>query len=294
MTLKEDIKKQRPKLSEGSLNTYASLLKSLYNKVFESKDVDIERFNKDDDKIIKHLEDLPANKRKTILSALLVVTQNEKYKKLMMGDIKEYSSEIKKQEKTETQKKNSISNDEIKEKWNELKEESDHLYKKKQLNSNDLQTIQKFIMLSLFGGIFVPPRRNLDYSEMKIKNVDKKVDNYIDKNTFVFNRYKTDKFHGQQKENIPPALLSILKKWIKTNPNEYLLFDADKGNKLNSVQVTQRINRIFGKNISVNTFRHTYLTEKYGDSIKKNKEISDDMEAMGSSSNMLTTYVKKD
>ena len=57
MTLKEDIKKQRPKLSEGSLNTYASLLKSLYNKVFESKDVDIERFNKDDDKIIKHLED---------------------------------------------------------------------------------------------------------------------------------------------------------------------------------------------------------------------------------------------
>ena len=35
MTLKEDIKKQRPKLSEGSLNTYASLLKSLYNKVFE-------------------------------------------------------------------------------------------------------------------------------------------------------------------------------------------------------------------------------------------------------------------
>ena len=108
MTLKEDIKKQRPKLSEGSLNTYASLLKSLYNNVFDSKDVDLERFNKDDDKIIKHLEDLPPNKRKTILSALLVVTSNDKYKKLMMGDIKEYSNEIKKQEKTETQKKNSI------------------------------------------------------------------------------------------------------------------------------------------------------------------------------------------
>jgi integrase len=294
MTLKEDIKKQRPKLSEGSLNTYASLLKSLYNNVFDSKDVDLERFNKDDDKIIKHLEDLPPNKRKTILSALLVVTSNDKYKKLMMGDIKEYSNEIKKQEKTETQKKNSISNDEIKSKWNELREEAEHLYKKKQLNSNDLQQIQKFIILSLFGGIFVPPRRNLDYSEMKIKDIDKKTDNYIDKNSFVFNRYKTDKFHGQQKETIPPALLSILKKWIKTNPNEYLLFDADKGDKLNSVQVTQRINRIFGKNISVNTFRHTYLTEKYGDTIKKNNEIQKDMESMGSSANMLTTYVKND
>lgn len=294
MTLKDDIKKLRPKLSDGSLNTYASLLKTLYKNVFDSKEVDMERFNKDDDKIIKHLDELPPNRRKTVLSALLVVTENNKYKKLMLGDIKEYNNEIKKQEKTETQKKNSITNNEIKERWEELRTEAEHLYKKKQLTSNDLQHIQKFIILSLFGGIFIPPRRNLDYSEMKIKGVDKKTDNYIDKNTFVFNRYKTDRFHGQQKETIPPPLLAILKKWLKVNPNDYLLFDADKGDKLNSVQVTQRINRIFGKKISVNSFRHTYLTEKYGDTIKKNEEIKKDMESMGSSSNMLTTYVKKD
>ena len=47
MTLKDDIKKLRPKLSDGSLNTYASLLKTLYKNVFDSKEVDMERFNKD-------------------------------------------------------------------------------------------------------------------------------------------------------------------------------------------------------------------------------------------------------
>ena len=42
-----------------------------------------------------------------------------------------------------------------------------------------------------------------------------------------------------------------------------------------------------GKKISVNALRHTYLTDKYGD-------IGDDLEDMGSSINMATTYIKKE
>ena len=80
---------------------------------------------------------------------------------------------------------------------------------------------------------------------------------------------------------------NILKKWFKVNPTEYLLFD--KNNKpLTSVKLNQRLNKIFFPlKISTNALRHTFLTEKYGD-------VGDDLNDMGSSINMLTTYVKKE
>ena len=41
------------------------------------------------------------------------------------------------------------------------------------------------------GGIYIPPRRSLDYVCFKIKNINRDEDNYLDKNEFVFNKYKT-------------------------------------------------------------------------------------------------------
>ena len=38
--------------------------------------------------------------------------------------------------------------------------------------------------------------------------------------------------------------------------------------------------------------RHTFLTEKYGEHSKKDKELANDVEEMGTSKGMLTTYVK--
>ena len=64
-------------------------------------------------------------------------------------------------------------------------------------------------------------------------------------------------------------------------------------NKLSSVKLNQRFNRIFnGKKVSVNNFRHTYLTDKYKRTSEENKSLSNDMEAMGSSTNMADTYIK--
>jgi hypothetical protein len=88
-------------------------------------------------------------------------------------------------------------------------------------------------------------------------------------------------------------LKAILNKWIKINPTEYLFFDSNM-NPLSSVKITQRLNKIFGKKSSVNALRHSYLTSKYGDMIKKNNALAEDMSAMGSSLNMVSTYVKND
>jgi hypothetical protein len=45
---------------------------------------------------------------------------------------------------------------------------------------------------------------------------------------------------------------------------------------------------------SLLTLRHSYLTDKFGDTIEKNKQIANTMEQMGSSSSQLEVYVKKD
>jgi hypothetical protein len=289
--IKEYIKNKRPALSPTSIKSYSSTLKSLYEKVYDDKDYDLSKF-KDTEKVIKFLKDMPPNRRKTILSALVVITDDKEYRSLMLGDIRDYNTQIHKQEKTETQKDNWVSSNDIQEVWTDLKTETDLIYKKKHLKPIDLQNIQSFIILSLLGGIFIPPRRSLDYCDFIIKG-DRGQHNYLDKNELVFNTYKTAKFYGEQCLTIPKPLKSILTKWISMNPTNTLLFDRNL-NPLNAVKLTQRFNKIFGgKKVSVNNFRHTYLTERYKKHMDESKDIENTTEDMGTSPAMLLNYVKK-
>ena len=128
---------------------------------------------------------------------------------------------------------------------------------------------------------------------MKINKIDKDKDNYIQGNKLVFNTYKTSKFYGKQEINMPPALRNILKKWISVNPTDHLLFD-NKYNPLTNVNLNQRINKIFGKKVGVNGLRHTYMSEKYAESIETDKAIAKDLEKMGSSASQKKVYIKED
>lgn len=285
------LKEKRPSLSKSSLKTYESILRNLYNKVFDKEEQDIKDFNKTD-KIIKYLKELPSNKRKTILAALVIITDNKDYRELMLDDIKKYNEEQAKQTKTETQEENWVDKNQMVELYNSLNKNANILYKKTKLTTSDLQDIQLFIILSLFGGVFIPPRRSKDYVKMKIKNIDDKTDNYINKNEFIFNDYKTAKTYGQQKLTIPKELKTILNKWIKFNPTDYLLFDTSL-NSLTNVKLNQRLNKLFGKKAGVNQMRKTYLTEKYGDLINTKKALEKDMSDMGSSTLQETIYIKK-
>lgn len=289
--IKELIKEKRPALSPSSIKAYASTLKSLYTKVYNDTDYDLNKL-KNADKIITYLDDIPPNRRKTILSALVVITGDKDYRTLMLDDIRNYNKDIHKQEKTEAQKESWINSAEIKDLWDDLYKESSLLYKKKHLKPADLQEIQNLIILSLLGGMFIPPRRSLDYCDFYIKNIDKDKHNYIDKNELVFNRYKTAKFYGQQRIALPKKLKDILTKWISINPTDTLLYDKNL-NPLSSVKLNQRLNKLFGeRKISVNQMRHTYLTDKYKKHSEETKAINEDMTDMGSSGNMAETYIK--
>ena len=293
--LKEHIKKQRPTLSESSLNTYNSVLKSLYKKVFGDGEIDFDNFEKSD-KVLTYLQDIEPNKRKTVMSALVVICKDPKpYRTQMLDDIKEVSAKTAKQEKTEEQEENWISQDALRTKFAELGQDAAHTYKKKNISMADLQKIQDFIIIALFH--LIPPRRAQDYTEFKIKGIDKEKDNWFDErvNDFVFTKYKTAKFYGEQRIPIGKDLKLIIKKWIKANPSEYLLFDTN-GSKLSTVKLNQRLNRIFGsdKGMSVNALRHSYLSDKYQDSIQMKKDMAADMNLMGSSLAQATTYINKE
>jgi len=292
MDLTAELKKLRPTLSEGSLKTYTSILRSLHSKIFggsiDKKDYD------DSNKILEFLKDLPPNKKKSILSALVVISGKPEYRKEMLEDIKEYTADAKKMEKTPSQEANWVTQDEIKSIFNDHKQDAMSCYKKSKLNMTDLQTIQQYIILCLLSGIFIAPRRSLDYTEFKISNIDKDADNYLDKNELVFNKYKTAKFYNEQRVSCPKELLSILKKWIKTNNNDYLLFDSN-GEKLTSVKLNQRLEKIFGKKVAVNLLRHSFLTDRFKDEIERSKKMASVAEDMGtSSSQVIGTYIKND
>lgn len=290
-SIKIAIIEARPHLSKQSVATYSSILKNLYLKVFSDDKIDIKKFN-NSEKILHFLKTLEPNKRKTVLSALVILTDNKDFRTQMLDDINTYNKEQGKQTMNSSQSESWVDVEEINQLLNRLEKNARLIYKKEVPTSSDLQQVQNYIIMCLLGGVFIPPRRSKDFVDFKIKNINKDSDNYLIKNKMIFNSYKTAKTYGQQEIIVPAELLKILKKWTKFNPTEHLLFDSN-GSKLTNVKLNQRLNKLFGKKASVNQLRHTYLSDKYQDTIKLNQDMADDMAAMGSSTAQEKIYIKQ-
>lgn len=292
MDIKAYIKSKREGLAESSITTYASILKSLYKKVWGDEKMDFDKFS-DYKVILESLKDLPPNKRKTILSALFIITQIPQYRTLMMEDSTAYAKEIAQNKKTETQEENWVEPQEIDAVLAKLEKDASAIYKKQTKTPQDLQEVQNYIIMVMLGGKYIPTRRSKDFCDFKIKNINPETDNYIDKKNLVFNSYKTAKTYGRQTLPIPIKLKNILNKWIAINPTDYLLFDVNM-NPLTNVKLNQRINKIFdGKKVSTNNLRHTNITEALGEHKATKKKAEKLMTDMGSSFNMVDTYYKE-
>lgn len=136
----------------------------------------------------------------------------------------------------------------------------------------------------LVGSLYVlfPPRRNLDYSEMKIAvglDLEKasKEYNYVvvqdDGMVFVFNRYKTDGVYHQQVFTVPDDLQAVLRKYItKTDKGDgdWLLTmnrrvgEGKMNTKFRVEDITANLHAIFGEKIGTQMLRHAFI-EKYND-----------------------------
>ena len=303
MNIIETLKINRPSLSESSLKTYNSILHNLHFGLYDDERVPKMKDFKDVKRITDYLKDKPIGSRKTILSALYVLTRLSDYKDDMLDDIQEYREDIDKQEKTETQTENWVTQEKIKDTLALYKAKSnraykylhDSLYNKHEIDKPDgveLQHIQDYVILCLLSGEYIPPRRSKDYCDFHIKDTNDGC-NYLKGTKLYFRSYKGSDKKGLQIIGIPIALKRILTKWIYVNPSPYLLFDG-KMNKMTNVKLNQRLNRMFGGKIAINALRHTYLTDKHGETIGKMDSLSNDMKMMGSSILQAKTYIKKD
>ena len=293
--MEDYIKEKRPNLSKSSIKTYTSTLNNLYKKIYDEEPIDIkktvEKLSKPDN-IIKYIKDIKPTVRKSILSALVVISENPKFRELMLEDITSYNKEEAKQTKTDKQTDNWVEKEEMSELLDIYENMAKYLYKKKTLTNKELQSLQDYIILVLYSGKYIPPRRSKDYVDFKIKNIDKENDNYIEGNKLIFNSYKTAKTYGKQEVKIDRKLKSILTKWINVNDTDYLLFDGND-NKLSNVKLNQRLNKLFNKKAGVNQMRKTFLSDKYSDMIDKKNELNEDMKLMGSSTLQEKIYIKK-
>jgi len=208
----------------------------------------------------------------------------------MLKDCGVVNAQYKEQKKSAKETENWISTEQIQEIYEGLLDKVSAMFKRNLVG--DYPTIMQFWLVAVLGGVAgIPPRRSLDYGLMKIRNFDMKTDNYYKAGKFYFNRYKTADKYGLQVIDVPKDLQTLLKKWMKMNDTDYLLFSSNR-QPLSSPQINRILNKVFQKRVSVDMLRHIYLTNHY-----KNIPALKDMEnlatEMGHSVNQQMLYVKK-
>jgi hypothetical protein len=200
-------------------------------------------------------------------------------------------------DKSEKQEKNWLSNDNIDKISNELKSK----VVKKVRNKEEYNILLNYMVLSLYT--LHPPRRNIDYSLMKISNnMSDDMFNYLDmdKEQFIFNNYKTQGKYNSVIVPIENELMKVISLYLNNHPeksklknknyNVHFLKSFYNEDIKASQEITRILNKIFGKNIGSSMLRNMYLTNKYGDMVE---ELKDDTKSMSTSVGVaLNNYIK--
>ena len=125
------------------------------------------------------------------------------------------------------------------------------------------------------------PRRNIDYSLMKLSN-DMKDDkfNYLnmDKKQFIFNNYKTNGKYNSVVVPIEDELMKVISLYLSNHPeksklknmtyNIHFLKTFYNEDIIKSQDITRILNKIFGKSVGSSMLRNMYLSNKYSNIIK--------------------------
>ena len=255
---REDIKKsllEKRKLSDSTLRTYSSVLYNVADKLGEKH---LGVFSEQKSKVLEYVTGLEKPQtRKTILSALFVLTGEKDYQDKMKEDIdvvnKHYSA-----------RKMDAKREEKKIPFEQVKEINAKLLREHQSSPYDREKLQNYVISMLCSGEHISPRRLLDWISMKTKNYDKKTENYILGNKFYFNKYKTSRLYGLQTIDIPPNVKAMINKLKKLNPptSDYLLNNR-KGEPLTSSGLNKLLTSIYG--FSVDMLRSIFLTDEVYD-----------------------------
>jgi len=303
-SLKEIIKKNKPDISVSSVDTYISNINSTGKKVgvvFKT----VEDIIDNADKIFDSMKDLKTNTRKSKLASFIVVldcvnptkkTKDilTKFREQMNKDLVTIKDKDTSQELTEIQKENFVPWKEVLNLYHILEVEAKPLLNLKSLTQKHFQKLSDYILMGLYTEI--PPRRSLDYTAFKIKNIDEKEDNFlkVGKGSYklIFNKYKNSSRLGPQVVDLPLAFGKTLKKFIDKNPYDWLIVNK-VGKPVLQSYIAKVLNRLFDKHASSSMLRHSYLTHKFGN--VDLKDLEETTKDMGNSQVSRTlAYVSKD
>lgn len=300
--LKDIIVKNRPLLAKNTINTYMASIRKI-QQICDCDAESIEGLIKNRKKIIDSLGEVQTPMvRKSKISVIIAILDDKhnehseelaealkEYRKVMTEDANKVNKREISQELSEKQKDSLISQEEVTKVYNDLKAEATPLLKKQVLNRSQFETLQKYVLLSMY--VLIAPRRSMDYASFKIRNFDETADssdNYManySKNkkkgtaSFIFNTYKNSKRLGRQTVNdIPKPLEKLIDTWKLFNKSDYLLVN-NQGNPVTQSRIAVILNDIFGgKNISTSMLRHIYLSDKFkGVNLQELEETAHDM-----------------
>ena len=237
------LNKTRAPVTTGA---YIRRLKTLNdNKVFSSM-----KFLMNTTTMIEKIEatGLSLNTQTSYFTAIVAVLSTfPKYSKVY----KTYRSKmIENANKIKTQYATNEKNDKQKESIIEL---SEVIKIRDELNKDSIE----YLLLSLYT--MTAPRRNKDYNEMMVvfeepDKLDSTKNYYVaSEQQFIFNIYKTAKLYGQQRIDVPTALVDVLDNFIEKHPmnseDEFPLLVNIKGKRINNVNgITRILNSVFKEN----------------------------------------------
>ncbi len=284
-TLGEHLCKAR-NLSASTCKTYTSLLLSLQKKLTDNEPkVSFYKNNKKE--IMEHIDSLEKPQtKKTLLSALFVLTADDDYREKMMENVKVVNDHYKQQKTDPERLKNVKSFDEIKLLHNQFK----NVYK----NNPSTENLMNLLISSVCSGAVegLPPRRVLDYAVMKTKGYNRETDNYFEKGKFYFNQFKTKGAKGKQEMTVPKELVTLINKRKKMSNSDYLL-ENESGEPFTQSALSKRIKKMFQGN-SQDVLRSIFLSNLYKD-LPAVSFLQDTADKMGHSiDSALSFYVKKD
>lgn len=243
-------------VTESSKNLYLANMRRLNDGVTPKNIAFLKKLDSVDEKLMKMCE----NTRRTYLIPILKIFKDYKVKKYynhyskMLDELKKNTSH----EKTEKDKTNWIQNLDIETKKGSLEELIHGLYTK------------------------LPPRRSLDYVNVKLcEPVDEK-ENYYHNKKFYFGNYKTAGTYGRQIVEVPEDLDDIIQEYIKNNSKEFLIpnWSSLKNNRI--------LNKIFGA--SVNMLRKKHATDLHAKPMKALEQTAVDLG--NSPATLVAHYIK--
>lgn len=308
-------------LRPSTLKTYLFNLNKLHKKMFENKEIKDLDFLLNTDKVIDTLADLKLTTQKTYLASIVVALDAmkqkkyekalDKYREIMIDNIKTYNDELKEQQKSETQDKNwtSMKNLKkvIKKYEKDLIEKGIFKKEKETLTRKDRDLLQKWLVGSLYVIDNKNPPLRLDYTPLEIVSLkeynnlpDKDLEskNYLvnasrNKKFFSFGEYKTKKTYGIKKIDLGSKLNTVMNLYLRLHLNKYLILN-NRDEPMSPNGLSKYITKIFepsGKTITANLLRHIYISEfMTGPTLKEKTELS---EKMGHGNTTQELYVKQ-